>query len=193
MKQIVRALIASLLLAGCGRRAELEACNIAEHDCQEDVYYAIVRAARRRLGSVRRAAADPHHHRGSVPPRAARRPARGAAPAGASAGGGAEGQSVGRGAAVAGPGHRADHVDASGGRQPRQQRGCVLLVERAQRHGHRPGAGAQRLRRHHAARPRAGARVPGQRGARGAGRQLHRRRVRRAARSSRARRCCTRT
>lgn len=36
------ALLASALTA-CGRRAELEACNIADASCQEDVYYAVVR------------------------------------------------------------------------------------------------------------------------------------------------------
>jgi hypothetical protein len=32
-----------LLVAGCGRRAELEACNIARRPCQEDIYYAVMR------------------------------------------------------------------------------------------------------------------------------------------------------
>jgi hypothetical protein len=36
-------LLAASALAGCGRQAELSACNIAEQSCQEDVYYAVVR------------------------------------------------------------------------------------------------------------------------------------------------------
>ncbi|MFI5308596.1 MAG: hypothetical protein ACHQ53_14650 [Polyangiales bacterium] len=39
-----RALFAGLLLScGCGRSAELTACNIADASCQRDVYYAVVR------------------------------------------------------------------------------------------------------------------------------------------------------
>ena len=41
--KVAMVLIAGLLLAGCGRRAELEPCEIAKLECQEDVYYAIVR------------------------------------------------------------------------------------------------------------------------------------------------------
>jgi hypothetical protein len=35
--------IAALLLAGCSRATELQACNVADESCQEDIYYAIVR------------------------------------------------------------------------------------------------------------------------------------------------------
>src|SRR5690606_9762026 len=35
--------LAGALLLGCGRRAELAPCNIADRTCQEDVYYAVVR------------------------------------------------------------------------------------------------------------------------------------------------------
>jgi hypothetical protein len=35
--------LAFALLLGCGRQVELEACDIAEQSCQEDVYYTVVR------------------------------------------------------------------------------------------------------------------------------------------------------
>jgi hypothetical protein len=42
--RILLALAASgLIVAGCGRVAELEACNIAKRPCQEDIYYAVMR------------------------------------------------------------------------------------------------------------------------------------------------------
>jgi hypothetical protein len=41
--KVCRLILCGLLLCGCGRRAELEPCNVATLECQEDVYYAIVR------------------------------------------------------------------------------------------------------------------------------------------------------
>jgi hypothetical protein len=38
------AIAISASITGCGRRQELETCNINERSCQEDVYYAVVRA-----------------------------------------------------------------------------------------------------------------------------------------------------
>jgi hypothetical protein len=39
----VQLALASMILLACGRRAEIEACNIAQRSCQEDIYYEIVR------------------------------------------------------------------------------------------------------------------------------------------------------
>ena len=45
LRQLLPLAIAiSALATGCGRREELEGCDINERSCQEDVYYAVVRA-----------------------------------------------------------------------------------------------------------------------------------------------------
>ena len=40
----ISAALAVAIATGCGRREELHACNIDDRTCQEDVYYAVIRA-----------------------------------------------------------------------------------------------------------------------------------------------------